>query len=136
MIKNLTNRHEGDLATIASIVGPQENVWSRFKNSNMSPRFIINSASPEINKHLIRANNMNFSTIERRKSGIIVNYYSVLNHYIWIIPYNNLRIQKLNEAYYISDDKNYIRYSHKLISQSHINFINRVILEQRNYLAI
>ncbi len=134
MIKNLTSRQEEDLAYVKAIVGPQENLWNRIRNSTLSPRFIINRASPEINKYLIKANNINFSTIERRKNGIIVNYYSVLNHFIWIIPYKKLKIKKHNEVYSISDEKNYIRFSHKLIYQSHINFINRIISDQKNYL--
>jgi hypothetical protein len=131
MIHNLTYRTTEKLEEIDNLIGPRYSVWKRLISSDIeSPRFIITSASNEINKHLIKAHNVNYSTIERRDHGIIVNFYSVLNHYSWVIPYEELLVQHLGKGYKIVAGNDFIRFSSKLSSPFHHKFMTRIMKER------
>ena len=137
MIKNLTYRDPASLAAVEGIVGPELSFWGKLKSGGTSsPRFMISSASVAISKHLIRAHNLNYSTIDLRPGGIIVNFYSVIHHYVWVISFGDLVIENFGDSYKIMDEHNYVRYSPKMITKSNHVFMNRILMaQQRNHLG-
>ncbi len=134
MIKNLTYHHRIDLEDILEAVGKPFSFWYRIKNLGkiQSPQMMIVNSSPRISQHLIKAHNVNQSIIERRPKGIIIHFYSVLNHYVWVIPYENLNIEQLGTTYRIVTSTDYIRFSNKFTSKRHHSFMKLLNLESAN----
>lgn len=134
MIKNLTYHQHSDLEDILELVGKPFGFWYRIKNIGKirSPRMLIVNSSPRINQHLIKAHNVNQSEIERRPKGILIHFFSVLNHYVWVIPYENLNIERLGTTYRVFTSTDYIRFSNKFISAQHQSFMELIRLECEN----
>ncbi|HBH48739.1 MAG TPA: hypothetical protein DDX98_08865 [Bacteroidales bacterium] len=135
MIKNFTYRDPEIIAEVDALIGKEYSLLERIrKGGTGSPRFMIVNASDAINKHLIKANNINYSSIERRPTGIIVNFYSVLNHYIWVIPYDQLELERHGDSYKIESNDAHLRFSPKLTSREHQRFMTKILADRDKYL--
>ena len=74
-----------------------------------SQRLLIIGCSPDIERLLRLDNNLDHCNIELRKRGIILRFRSILNTYGWVVPYDQLSVNRHPEHYELRSSTHFVK---------------------------
>ncbi|MBX2816603.1 MAG: hypothetical protein KTR24_11410 [Saprospiraceae bacterium] len=131
MLANITYKdHKTDRA-LQQLVGASYGLKARLQKRGIgSPRFTIKSAAASIWTLLTRDNSTKYANIELRKAGIQIGFKSILETYVWAIPYDRLYIQVGREETILTDGNLWIGFTP---AQDMQKFLQKIKLDQSAY---
>jgi hypothetical protein len=127
MIYNISYRDREIIREINETLGRPFGGIDRLKMKGIgSPRFILNTASEDINKRLPSDESLVKISVELRPKGIIVHFKKFTEHYSWIIPYYKLTIY-FSDNLSVYSDSSFMKISKDNLRKPHIKFIKKLI---------
>lgn len=110
MIYNTSYKNEDFIRDSNETLGKAHSFIEKIKRGGIgSSRLIIKEISPGLKPKHLQTIDPNFSNIELRPRGIIVNFTNRLDRYAWIVPFNVLVIRS-DEFFSIHANGNFMKF--------------------------
>lgn len=126
MIFDTTYRDKRKLLAIAEVCGEPYGFFEKMRMGGIgSQKFIVRSASPEIEEQVCQQFNLKHCNIELRKKGIVVRFGSFNRNFAWTIPYHHLNLVKNHAQLTIYSSSMFIN-----VADAHGGQIDRTFLHK------
>ena len=100
-----------------------------------SSRLIVEDISPDLKPKNLQTIDPNFSNIELRPKGIIVNFTNRLDRYAWIIPFNLLATNN-DEFFSIHSNGSFIKFVKNKNYRINKKFITKMMKLKNDHLEL
>ena len=127
MIYNTSYTNEDFIRESDEILGKAYGFFAKIKMGGIgSSRLIVEDISPDLKPKNLQTIDPNFSNIELRPKGIIVNFTNRLDRYAWIVPFYRL-VTYSNECFSIHANGSFIKFAKNKNFQNNKNFFSKMM---------
>lgn len=127
MIYNFSYRDHALIKVINETVGKPFGFMDRLRLKGIgSSRFVLQSASEDIERHLPSDQSLSNVSVELRPKGIIVHFKKFTEHYTWVIPYYRLTLYYSN-SFSIHSEGQFMKIASTSLKKHHQKFLRKLM---------
>lgn len=119
--------------SINNNVGKPYTFLQSFKMKGIgSKRMVVDEVSPNMVKYINQASGLNYANIELRPKGILIHLNKGLKNYIWVIPFYQLVIYRINRSSIHAQGK-YVHFRNNITFKENKAFFDKLLDEKVKY---